>query len=265
LRENKIRSMWQKGESVINGWLVIPSSWSAELMAQQGWDSLTIDAQHGILDYQMAVTMLQAISTTDVTPLVRVPWNEPGIIMKMLDAGAYGIICPMINTQADCEAFVGACRYYPQGYRSLGPTRATIYAGADYADHANDTVITMAMIETAEAVENIDTILSVPGLDAIYVGPADLSTTLGGKERADLTEPHLVAALDKIVAACRQHNIIAGIHTISTDYAQYIIEKGYRFVTLASDNYFLATAAQAAIKAMRSRKNAPQGRQATPY
>ena len=264
MRPNNVRSIWQKGEAVINGWLVIPSSWSAELMAHQGWDSLTVDMQHGLFDYETGVTMLQAISTTEVTPLVRVHWNEPGIIMKMLDAGAYGVICPMINTRSEAEAFVGACRYYPQGYRSIGPVRASVYAGSDYADHANETVITMAMIESEQAVNNIDSILSVPGLDAIYVGPGDLSLTMGGKERSDLTEPHLVKALDTIVAACRKHGVVAGIHVNSTDYAWRMIEKGYQFVSLMSDSYFLGTAAQATVQAMRGKKLPVTG-QTRPY
>ncbi len=265
MRENRVRAIWQRGEAVINGWLVIPSSWSAEVMAHQGWDSLTVDLQHGPFDFETALTMLQAISTTEVTPLVRVHWNEPGIIMKMLDAGAYGIICPMINTRAEAEAFVGACRYYPQGYRSIGPTRASVYAGPDYAERANETVITMAMIETEQAVKNVDDILSVPGLDAIYVGPGDLSLTMGGSERTDLTEPHLVKALDTILAAAKKHGVIAGIHTNSTAYAQHMVNKGWQFVTLMSDNYFLGTAARATVKTMRGDREPPTIKRSGPY
>src|SRR2546430_741853 len=131
MRENRVRSIWQAGGHVVNGWLAIPSSVSAEAMAHAGWDSLTIDLQHRLVGYTSAVPMLQAISTTNVTPLARVPWNEPGIIGKLLDAGCMGIVCPMINSRQECEAFVGACRYPPMGYRSHGPTRATIYAGSD--------------------------------------------------------------------------------------------------------------------------------------
>ena len=174
MRENTIQSIWADGGAVLNGWLAIPSSWSAEVLANQGWDSLTVDMQHGLADLSQALSMMQAISTTSTIPLVRVPWNEPGVIMRSLDMGAYGVICPMINSRAECEAFVGACRYHPDGYRSLGPTRARVYAGADYMQHANSTVLTFAMIETSEAVKNIDEIVSVPGLDAIYIGPNDL-------------------------------------------------------------------------------------------
>ncbi len=185
MRENKVRTIWQNGGAVLNGWLHIPSSWSAEVMAHTGWDSLLLDMQHGLMDYQTALTMLQAISTTEVTPLVRVPWNEPGIIGRMLDAGAQGIICPMVNTRADAEALVGACRYAPQGYRSMGPTRASVYAGSDYTTQANSSVIVMAMIETRQALDNVDAIASTPGLDGLYIGPGDLGQSLTGQPQVD--------------------------------------------------------------------------------
>ena len=111
MRENRIRTMWAAGKAVVNGWLAIPNVFSAETMAHAGWDALTIDMQHGVVDYDAALAMLTAISTTSVAPVVRVPWLDPGIIMKMLDAGAYGIICPMVNTRADAERFVSrACK-----------------------------------------------------------------------------------------------------------------------------------------------------------
>jgi 4-hydroxy-2-oxoheptanedioate aldolase len=174
MRENRLRKIWQEGGTAVNGWLHVPSSFSAEVMAHSGWDSLTIDMQHGPVDYGSLVPMLQAISTTDTVPVVRVPWNDPGLIMRVLDAGCYAVICPMINTREEAEAFVGACRYPPEGYRSYGPYRATLYGGQDYTDHANETVVTMAMIETQQALENLDEILGVNGLDAIFVGPSDL-------------------------------------------------------------------------------------------
>ena len=251
MRENKVQSLWKRGEAVLNGWLTLPSSWTAEVMANQGWDSLTIDMQHGLMDYQTAFGMLQAISTTSTTPLVRVNWNEPGSIMKVLDAGAYGVICPMINSRAECEAFVGACRYHPRGYRSAGPTRATVYAGRDYETYANQTVITLAMIETRQAMDNLDEIMSVPGLDGVYVGPNDLSLSMDLPERANLTEAHMVPLLEKIVAATKRHGIQAGIHTRSAVDGRLMIEKGFTFVTVNSDTALLTSAASSVIKAVR--------------
>jgi len=251
VRQNKVKSIWQSGGAVINGWLGIPSSISAENMAQAGWDSLTVDLQHGHVDYQTAVTMLQAVSTTPTIPFARVPWLEPGTIMKMLDAGAFGIICPMINSRAECEAFVGACRYAPAGYRSFGPVRATWYGGADYFKHANDTVIAMAMIETKQAVENLDEILSVPGLDALYIGPNDLAITLGCAPSGVPTDPIVLNAIKTIVAGGKRHGIYAGIHCGSTAMAKQMIALGFQFVTLLADNAFLATAAKNAVAEMR--------------
>ena len=177
--QHKLRDTWAKGAGAVNAWLAIPSPVTAEIAAMQDFDSVTVDLQHGLNDYQIALSMLQAISTSDKTALVRVPWNEPGIIMKLLDAGALGVICPMINTRADAEAFVCACRYTPEGYRSAGPTRAMLVHGADYIAKANDAVVTLAMIETKEALDNVAEIVATPGLTGIYVGPSDLSLSLG--------------------------------------------------------------------------------------
>ena len=251
MRENTLKTIWGRGEAVVNGWLSIPSSFSAEVMAHQGFDSLTVDMQHGVVDYQVAVTMLQAISTTPAIPLARVPWNDPARLMKILDAGVYGVICPMINTRAEAEALVRACKYAPRGFRSWGPVRASIYAGADYGDHANDDIVVMPMIETAEAVKNLDDILSVPGVDAVYVGPSDLSLTMGCKPRLDQTDPPVVEAQLKIVAACKRHGVAAGIHNATAAYALKMIADGYQFVTLASDSRFMAAKAAEEVATVR--------------
>ncbi len=251
MRENTLRAIWARGGSVVNGWLSIPSAFSAEVMAHQGFDSLTVDMQHGVTDYQVAVTMLQAISTTPTMPLARVPWNDPAILMKTLDAGVYGVICPMINTRAEAEALVRACKYPPRGYRSFGPVRASIYAGTDYIDHANDDLIVMPMIETAEALKNLDDILSVPGVDAVYVGPADLSLALGCKPRLDQTDAPVVEAQQQIVEACKRHGIAAGIHNATAAYAVKMIAAGYQFVTLASDSRHLAAKAAEEVGVVR--------------
>jgi len=251
MRENNVRSIWKRGGAVINGWLGIPSSIAAENMAQAGWDGLTVDLQHGHVDYQVAVTMLQAISTTGTTPLARVPWMEPGIIMKLLDAGAYGIVCPMINTRAECEAFVGACRYAPRGYRSFGPVRATWYGRADYFKHANDTVITMAMIETKQAMDNLDEILSVPELDSLYIGPNDLAISLGYAPSGVPSDPVVIDAIKTIAAGAKRHDVYAGIHCGSTAMAKQMIGLGFQFVTLLADNAFLVSAAKGAVAEMR--------------
>ena len=212
MRENRIRTIWKAGGAVVNGWLAIPNAFSAETMAHQGWDSLTIDLQHGVVDYQAAVNMLTAISTTNTVPVVRVPWLEPGILMKTLDAGAYAVICPMVNTRADAELLVAATHYQPRGTRSFGPVRALLYGGADYPKHANDTIVVFAMIETKQALDNLDEILSVKGLDAVYIGPSDLSLALGCTPTFDDVDKPVVEAIDHILARAKAHGLVAGIH-----------------------------------------------------
>jgi 4-hydroxy-2-oxoheptanedioate aldolase len=255
MRANRLRTLWKNGGAAVNGWLAIPNSFSAEVMAQQGWDSLTIDLQHGIVDYTSLVPMLQAVSTTDTVPMVRVPWLEPGILMKVLDAGAYGVICPMVNTREDAQKLVAWTHYAPRGTRSFGPTRALMYGGADYPEHANDTIVAFAMIETATALDNLDSILSVEGLDAIYVGPTDLSISLGCKPLMDEPEPKAAEAIDHIIARAKAHGIPAGIHNAAAPAALGRIAKGYQFVTVSSDARLIAAGAQQVLGAMRAGNN----------
>lgn len=250
MRENRLRTLWDQDRAAVNGWLAVPDSFSAEVMAQQGWDTLTIDMQHGVIDYQRMVTMLQAISTTATVPIVRVPWLEPGIIMKTLDAGAYGVICPMVNTREDAQKFVAWTTYAPRGTRSFGPVRAAIYGGPDYAEKANDTIVAFAMIETAQALDNLDAILSVEGLDAIYIGPSDLSLALGCKPVFDDVDPKVADAIKHIGDRARAHGVRAGVHNGRADVALARVALGFRFVTLSSDARLLAAGSQEILKAV---------------
>jgi 4-hydroxy-2-oxoheptanedioate aldolase len=247
MRENNLRTIWKQGGCVITGWLTVPSSFCAEVMAHTGWDTLCVDIQHGMVDFQTAMSMMQGISTTSVTPIVRVPWNEPGIIMKCLDAGAYGVICPMINTRADAERLVATCRYPPAGFRSSGPTRAALYGGSDYQAKANETIVVLAMIETVEALTNLDSILGTPGLDAIFIGPNDLAISMGLPNSLDPTESKVADAITQILAACKRHGVKAGIHTGSAANAKAMVAKGFDFVTILSDARILAQAATALV------------------
>ena len=256
MRENRLRTLWKSGGVAVNGWLAIGNSFSAETMAHQGWDTLTIDMQHGLIDEAALVPMLQAISTTDTVPVVRVPWLEPGILMKALDAGAYGVICPMVNTREDAQKLVAYTHYAPRGTRSYGPIRAVLYAGADYAQHANDTIVTFAMIETAQALDNLDDILSVEGLDAIYIGPSDLSLALGCTPTFDDLDPKAAEAVDHILARAKAHGVVAGIHNGTPEAALKRIAKGFQFVTISSDARLMAAGAQQIIGAMRAGSSA---------
>ncbi len=247
MKRNELKRKLAVGDTVVNGWLHIPSTLSAEVMAHQGFDSLTIDMQHGCSDYSTALPMLQAIATA-TTPLARVSWNEPGIIMRMLDAGCYGIICPMINTLGEAQRFVEACRYPPLGYRSQGPVRVALQSGNDYTAHANDEMLTFAMIETVEALDNLEAILSTPGLDAVYVGPGDLNRALTGSPEAVYREQPLQDAVTRVVGMATEKGIIAGAHTNSSDDARWLASLGYRFLTIENDVRFIAQGAQRALR-----------------
>jgi 4-hydroxy-2-oxoheptanedioate aldolase len=251
---NKLKSLWAAGKPTINGWCSIGNPFTAEIMAAQGFDSVTIDMQHGALDYSNVLPMFQAMRASGATLMARVPWNEPGIIMKALDAGAYGIICPMVNSAEEAARFVSYLRYPPHGQRSFGPTRVSFAAGANYAGEANDNMLAFAMIETAEGMANLDAIAATPGLDGIYVGPADLTLSLTQGHLApgfDREEPEMIAALQAIVAACKKHNTRAALHCGTPDYAARAIGWGFNMTTVGGDSRFLAAAAGAAVAGFR--------------
>lgn len=251
MRENRLKAMWSQGQAALGGWLTIPSSFTAELFGNAGFDWVCIDMQHGLIDYQTGVTMLQALSTTETVPIVRVPWNEPGIIMKALDAGAYGVIVPMVNSKAEAEAAVGASRYAPKGYRSYGPVRAAVYGGPDYAAKANDEVLCICMIETREAIEYVDEIVSVPGVDVAYIGPADLSVSMGLPPASYHEEADYASAVQRVVDTCNKHGVIAGFHGGNPANARARIEQGFRFVEVASDAESMIRSVIGDVKAVR--------------
>ena len=261
MRKNKLKEIFKEGKSAVNGWLQIPNSFTAELMANQNWDSLTLDMQHGIIDYPNAVPMLQAISTTNVVPLARVNWNEPGQIMKILDAGAYGIIRPMVSNRKEAENFVQACMYPPNGHRSYGPIRGLVYGGPDYAEKANDEILKFAMIETKESLENLDEIMQTPGLNGIYIGPADLSLAIGEKPSFDKPEGDPVYdVIMRILEHAKKNKIIAGIQNGQPEYADKMIKKGFQLVTIGSDQRYMTAAAKDALSKLKRDKKEDTGK-----
>ncbi len=252
MRANRLREIWASGGAAVNGWLAVPNGFSAETMAHQGWDSLTVDTQHGVVDYQAAVSMLTAISSTSTVPVARVPWLDPSHLMKILDAGAYGVICPMVNSREDAEKLVDYTRYPPLGTRSFGPIRGLLYGGSDYPEQANDTVVIFAMIETRAGLDNLEDILGTPGLDAVYVGPSDLSLALGCRPTFDDVDPPVADAIASIVAMAKKHGKIAGIHNGTPEAALKRIEMGYQFVTVSSDARLMASGSQQILSVMRA-------------
>jgi 4-hydroxy-2-oxoheptanedioate aldolase len=249
----RLQEVWSRGESAVNGWLSIPSTVTAEMVALQDYDTITVDLQHGLIDYQIALPMMQAIAAaSDATVIARPPWLEPGIIMKLLDAGALGILCPLINTPADAEELVRICNYAPMGMRSVGPTRAMMIYGPSYMQEANDSVITLAMIETAQALENVEAIAKTPGLSALYIGPSDLSQSMGHPIKVDPTDPPVLAAIDRIRDAAKAAGIQAGMHCMMPQYARDMAARGFDFVTLGNDARMLTTELAARVGAFRA-------------
>src|SRR5476649_2800256 len=228
-----LRTQWNEGRDTLGVWLANPSPISAEMVARVGYDYVCIDNQHGINDYQQTVLIAQGILLGGGTPIARVPWNEPGIIGKMLDAGVEGIIVPMVNSAAEAAAVVRYGRYAPVGARSFGP----VVAGMRRPNHfewAADGIALIPMIETVEAIANLDEILAVPGIDAIYVGPADLSITLGLKPGNNDGEARFDDALATIVAGCRNAGIVPGIHATAA-LVERRLEQGFLMITVTSD------------------------------
>lgn len=250
--KNPLIEAWDSGRATLNGWLTIPNVTTAEVLARQGWDSLTIDLQHGLADHQTAVAMLTAISTTKTVAMTRVPWLEEGIIGRMLDAGVYGVICPMINNQADAVRLVRACNYPPVGGRSFGPIRIGLYAGLDLYKNANDEVLSIAMIESRQALDNLDEILEVEELSAVYIGPADLSLALGCTPKFDQEEKPVVEAIAHIVSSAKAKGKRVGVHNGTVAYAKRIVDLGADFVTVSSDMRLMTAGAQEIVNEFKS-------------
>lgn len=234
MRVNGLQEVWQQGRCALNAWLSIGSSYSAEVVAHLPYDAVTVDLQHGMFDIETALSMLQAISTTTAVPMVRVPANTAWLIQKVLDMGAYGVICPMIDTRDQCEAFVRTMRYPPQGDRSYGPARGILYGGADYVNGADEAVLSWAMIETELALKNLEQIASVPGLHGLYIGPSDLSMTLEGVISNPLS-PRVIREIERVIQVARANNVRVGIFCPDVAFARVMVASGCDLVTVMND------------------------------
>ena len=252
MRSNKIKAMWREGKPAAAGWLSTGNTYLAEAMAHAGYDAVIIDMQHGMaVTTDKAVACLQAISTTDTVPMVRLPWNDPQVIQFVLDAGAYGVIVPLVNTYEDAVAAGRASRYPPIGDRSFGANRARFYAGADYAEHANEEIIVLVMIETTQAVENLEQIAQAPGIDGFYIGPSDLALTMGLSPGPDaFKNPDHLAACQRVLDVANATGMVPCHHGVGPADAARLFAQGFKLSQIGSDILMVTNGAANALQTL---------------
>jgi 4-hydroxy-2-oxoheptanedioate aldolase len=251
MRAMSLRERWSRGETAVNAWLMLAGPTGAEAVATAGFDAVTVDLQHGHATERDLAATAAAIEAHGAVPMARLRWNDPPEIMRVLDLGVRGLICPMVGSAEETRALVDASRYPPAGQRSYGPIVAAYGAGRDHVEAARERTFVFAMIETATGLEHVDAIASTPGLDGLYVGPADLSLSLGLSTFADLGDPVLLEVLDRVVAVASAHRIVAGIHAPSPEGSIAMAARGFRFVTPAVDADLLGAGARAALATTR--------------
>ncbi|CAA9446244.1 MAG: 2,4-dihydroxyhept-2-ene-1,7-dioic acid aldolase (EC [uncultured Rubrobacteraceae bacterium] len=248
---NPIREVWAEERTAFGLWLTIPDSFSAEIMAGADVDYVCVDQQHGVVDYTAMVPMLQAVKAAGAAPIARVLSNDPYQVMKSLDAGALGVIVPLVNNAEEAARVVAACRYPPRGIRSYGPIRAAGVIGSKDPEDLTREVLCIVMVETLEGLEKVEEIAGTPGVDGIYIGPADLALSLGLPPTAKIAEEAHVEAVRKIREVCKEHGIAAGIHATSGEWARKHAEAGFDMVTVAADASLLEDAARREVAAAR--------------
>ena len=246
--QTSLKSKWNNNEKLLNGWVTFSDSFSSEVFASAGFDSITVDLQHGMLSFESMVAILQSIGSFNILPIVRVLFNEASIISKSLDAGAEAIICPMVNNIQDCKNFVSACRYPPTGIRSYGPTRAALHCNDEYLNSFNSKVVSFAMIETRESVENLDSILSIKELDAIYIGPFDLAISLGINPLRVFEDETTIDAISHILDVSKKNRKRTAIHCPNGKIAGKYLDLGFDLATISTDADLLKKVASEEIK-----------------
>jgi len=246
VKKNRVKELWHEGKAAVGTWLALGSPLVAEVIAHIGFDWVLIDTEHGTIDIETTQSIIQAMSATATVPIVRVAWNDPALIKRALDAGAYGLLIPMVNTREEATRAVQASRYPPVGIRSYGGPRVRLYGGVDYFEHANEEIAVIVQIEHIDAVSHIDEILSVEGIDAWFIGPQDLAASMGVKLGLDNPDPRHVEVVNKVLAAGKKHHIPGGILVGSPEAVNQRIAQGFQFIAISSDEGFLRSAASVA-------------------
>lgn len=248
--KNTALAQWKAGTPSHGAWINLPELHTAEIIARMGFDWLCFDLQHGLMSYSHLLALIPAISATAATPLVRVAGNDAAAIGRVLDAGAHGVIVPMVNSAEEAARAVAACRYPPQGTRSCGPMRGIMLDGIDYLVSANEEIACIAMIETREGLANVDAIAATPGIDALFVGPMDLCYGLGIAP-GSFSNPAFIAAIETIKAACESSGIAAGMFGYNAALAAKYLSEGFQFASVGTDIGFFRDGARAAFDTAR--------------
>jgi len=254
MRTNTVKKQLKEGKPSIGTWLCLPDPFAAQSMARVGFDWLNVELEHYPINIETAALMFHGIAQAGCVPLVRIPWNTAENVKRVLDCGAWGVIFPMQNTVAEVEAAVAATKYPPQGIRSVGGSLQATSFGMDsgtYFQRANDEILVVIQIEHIQAVERADELLAVPGIDAVFIGPADLSASMGLKPGADPEPPRLTEAISHVRATAIKHKVAPGLHVFSPEAVKQRIGEGFRFIALASELRFMTAAAKAALAKVR--------------
>ncbi len=248
--KNPLKEKLKRGEAVIGTFVEIGHPDVTEWLSQVGFDWLLLDSEHAPTGYETLQRMMQAMKGSDCVPIVRPQWNDHVVIKRVLDLGAYGVLVPWVNSKQEAENLVRYCKYPPEGIRGYGPRRAGMF-DPDYYKTANDELLISIQIETQEALDNIDEILSVPGIDACYIGPWDLSVSLGFSAPPDWNAPRYQAAFDRVLEASAKYGKPAGMFGIM-DNIEWAIKKGFTFNTVESDDALLIWSARLAVEKARN-------------
>ena len=253
--KNTLKEKLKKGEAVIGTFVGLGHPDVTEKLSRLGFDWLLLDSEHGPLGFETLQLLMQAMNGTDCIPIVRPQWNDPVQIKRILDIGAYGVLIPWVNSREEAEKAVMACKFPPEGIRGFGPRRPMMMNfDTKYFDTANEEILIAVQIETEQALNNIDDILSVPGIDACYIGPFDLSCTLGFGVPPKWDEPRYLAAFDRVLQAAEKHGKPAGMFA-SVDTIEWALDKGFKFNSVGDADSFLINGARIALdKVTRSQR-----------
>lgn len=254
MMKNRVKEMLKQGQATLGTWVTTASPDIAEILANIGFDWLIFDMEHAPLSIETVQNLIQATNGSDVVPIVRVAWNDQVLIKLALDIGSYGLLVPLVNSREDAVKAVQAAKYPPVGIRGVGPRRASNYYRSfqDYLARANEEIMVVVQIEHPKAVENIDNILSVEGLDAVYIGPADLTASMG--LFGQYSNPEVVKTIDKILLSCKKAGVPVGTHAFDAESVSKLISKGFRFITIGTDTGFLIQGCSETLRQIRNSK-----------